>query len=132
MPKRPSPHPTEAELEILNVLWSRGPSKVREVHETLQADRNTSLTTTLKLLQVMTKKGLTVREHNVRPHLYTPAKPEEKTQAGLLNDLANRAFDGSVSKLLIRAVQVGDLDHDELGEIRKLIDALRRDKQGEK
>jgi predicted transcriptional regulator len=80
----------------------------------------------------MTKKGLTIRERNVRPHRYRPAKPEEKTQAGLLDDLANRAFDGSVRKLLIRAVQDGNLDRDELGEIRKLIDDLRRDKQGEK
>ncbi len=132
MPRRASQHPTEAELEILNVLWSRGPSKVSEVHETLQADRNTTLTTTLKLLQVMTKKGLTIREHNSRPHRYRPTKPEEKTKAGLLNDLANRAFDGSVRKLLIRAVQDSKLDRDELGEIRKLIDVLRRDKQKEK
>ena len=132
MPTRASQHPTEAELEILNVLWSGGPSTVSEVHKALQADRNTGLTTTLKLLQVMTGKGLTGREPGSRPGRYIPAKPEEKTQAGLLTDLANRAFDGSVRKMLIRAVQDGDLDRDELGEIRKLIDARRRGKQGEK
>ena len=131
MPTRPSQHPTTAELEALTVLWQRGPSTVRQVHEVLQADRKTSLTTTLKTLQVMTTKGSVVRSDG-RPHLYTPAKPKEKTQTGLLNDLANRAFEGSVSKVLIRAVQDGNLNHHELGEIKKLIDTLRKDQNGEK
>ena len=128
MPRRPSLHPTEAELEILNVLWRRGPSTVREVHETLQADRRTTLTTTLKLLQIMTEKGLTIRDDDARPHVYRAAAPEEKTQAGLLEDLATRAFDGSVAKLLVRAVEDADLTGDELRDLRKLIDGLRTDK----
>ena len=130
MPRRSSPYPTEAELEILNVLWSSGPSTVRQVHQSLQADRNTSLTTTLKLLQVMTDKGLTIRDEDARPHRYTPAQPEAKTQAGLLNDLASRAFDGSVSKMLVRAVEDGGLSRSELAEIRKLIDAVGRNTRG--
>src|SRR5687768_2770213 len=103
MPARTSAHPTEAELEILSILWRRGPSTVRDVHEVLQADRDTSMTTTLKILQVMTEKGLTSRSDS-RPQLYRAAKAAEKTQAGLLKDLVRKAFDGSVRKLMIRAV----------------------------
>ncbi len=131
MPVRPSSHPTEAELEILNVLWRRGPSTVREVHEVLQADRTTGLTTTLKLLQVMTEKGLVTRGDEPRPHRYTPASPEEKTQAGLLGDLAQRAFEGSLRKLLIRAVEDGGLGSDELEELQALIDSIRKGQRGE-
>ena len=131
MPTRPSPHPTEAELEALTVLWQRGPSTVRQVHETLQADRKTGLTTTLKTLQVMMAKGLVVRSDG-RPHRYTPAKPEERTQAGLLTDLVERAFDGSVRKMLIRAVEAGEMTEEELGEIRTVIDRLRQQKRGAK
>ena len=130
MPRRPSSHPTEAELEVLNVLWRRGPSTVREVHETLQADRQTGLTTTLKILQVMTDKGLVTRD-DARPHRYAAATPEDRTQSGLLNDLIERAFDGSARKLLIRAVEDADLSSEELEEIRRLIDSPRRGERGE-
>ncbi len=126
MPRRTSSHPTEAELEVLNVLWRRGPSTVREVHETLQADRQTTLTTTLKILQVMTEKGLTMREADSRPHRYKPTAPEEKTQVGLLDDLAQRAFNGSVRKLLMRAVEDAGLTDRDLQELRRLIDGVRR------
>jgi len=130
MPRRSSPHPTEAELEILNVLWREGPSTVRQVHETLQADRQTSLTTTLKLLQVMTEKRLATRDEEARPHRYSAAKPEKKTQAGLLDELARRAFGGSMRKLLVRAVEEGDLSEEELGDIRKLVDKVRNNQRG--
>ena len=126
MPRRPSSQPTEAELEVLNVLWRRGPSTVREVHETLQADRQTSLTTTLKILQVMTDKGVAVRDSQAHPHRYRPAEPEAETQAGLLNDLVCRAFDGSVGKLVLRAVEEGRISRTELGEIQDLIDDQRK------
>jgi predicted transcriptional regulator len=129
MPKRASPHPTEAELEILNVLWQHGPRTVREVHNELQADRSTSLTTTLKLLQVMTQKGLTVRQSDSYPHRYSPASPQERTQAGLVQDLVRRAFGGSVEGLVMRAVRESDLSGEELDEIQKLIRAARREKQ---
>ena len=122
MPRRSSPHPTEAELEILSVLWRSGPSTVREVHEVLQADRQTGLTTTLKLLQVMTEKGLATRDEQARPHRYSAATPEKKTQAGLLGELAR--------KLLVRAVEEGVLSAEELGDIRKLIDRVRKDQGG--
>ena len=131
MPRRSSPHPTEAELEILAILWQRGPSTVRQVHEVLQADRQTGLTTTLKLLQVMTDKGLTVR-NDARPHQYSAAAPAENTQAGLLDDLVQKAFGGSVRKLLIRAVEDAGLDAGELREIQERIDSSRQSKPGTK
>ena len=132
MPRRASSHPTAAELEVLSVLWRHGAATVRQVHETLQADRRTALTTTLKLLQVMTGKGLVIREAGSRPHRYRPAATERKTQSRLLADLARRAFDGSVRKLLVRAVEDGELTNKELREIRKLIDTVRKDKRGGK
>ncbi len=131
MPRRPSTQPTEAELEVLAVLWREGPCTVRQVHEILQADRHTSMTTTLKVLQVATEKGLTVR-NNTRPHLYTAAKSEEKTQVDLLDDLAKRAFRGSMEKLLIRAVSDAERSAAELEEVRKLIDSNRKNKRGDK
>jgi len=130
MPRRASLHPTQAELEVLNVLWRRGPSTVRQVHRALQADRQTILTTTLKILQVMTDKGLTSRS-DTRPHVYSPTIAQAKTQAGLVADLVQRAFDGSVRKLLIRAVEDTKLDPDELREIHRAIGQLRKQTRGE-
>ena len=130
MPKRRSQHPTEAELEILNVLWRHGPATVRQVHEVLQADRTTALTTTLKLMQVMTEKGVLVRTDS-RPHQYESTARKEQTQTGLLKDLTQRAFEGSVSKLLVRAVQDGGLSGEELQEVRKLIDEARKAAEGD-
>ena len=132
MPRRRSPHPTEAELEVLNVLWRRGPSTVREVHEVLQADRTTAMTTTLKILQVMAEKGLVVVDKSGYPHRYSAAVPERKTQSGLVKDLAHKAFSGSVQKLLMRAVEDGGLSPKELAEIRKAIDAIHRGRGGGK
>ena len=125
MPIRPSQHPTEAELEILNVRWRSGASTVRQVHEALQADRDTGMTTTLKMMQVMTEKGLLQRD-DARPHRYEAASPEEETQAGLLEDLMQKAFDGSMQKLLIRAVERGKLSRDELEEMQRLIVNCRK------
>jgi BlaI family transcriptional regulator, penicillinase repressor len=129
MPSRPSSQPTQAELEILSILWRRGPSTVRDVHQILQGDRRTSMTTTLKILQVMAEKGLATRTDS-RPQLYSAAKAQEKTQAGLLKDLVRKAFDGSVRKLMVRAVEDGGLTREELGEIQKLIDARRNERRG--
>ncbi len=129
MPKRPSLYPTEAELEILQVLWEKGPSTVRQVHDALQGPRKTGLTTTLKLLQVMEEKGFVVRSDE-RPAKFRPAAPQEQTQAGLLEDLVQKAFDGSMRKLLVRAVQDGALSGKELAELRGLIDQVKPRKGG--
>jgi BlaI family penicillinase repressor len=132
MPHRPSPHPTEAELEILSVLWEQGPSTVRQVHEILQADRETALTTTLKMLQVMTEKGKTKRIGKSRPQLYGAVKPRCQTQSGLLNELAQRAFGGSMQKLLLRAVEASNISSDELASIRKIVNDASDEQKGDK
>jgi BlaI family transcriptional regulator, penicillinase repressor len=125
MPRRVSQFPAESELEILSILWREGPRTVRQVHERLQNDgRDTSLTTTLKTMQIMVNKGfLTCGEE--RPRLYTATMPAEETQSGLLKNLVQKAFGGSVHKLLVRAVQDSGLSKDELKEIRRLIDASK-------
>lgn len=131
MPKRPSPHPTEAELEVLSILWRRGAGTVREVHAVVEAVRRTSLNTTLKTLQVMTEKGLVLCSDE-RPHRYTAAAPEERTQAGMLKDLVQRAFDGSAEKLLVRLVNADGVTEKELDAIAKLISDIRKGKRGAK
>ena len=129
MAQRKTPHPTAAELEILNILWRRGPSTVRDVHQVLQDDRETGMTTTLKILQLMAEKGLAAR-NDARPQLYRAALPQVATQAGLLKELVRRAFGGSVQNLMIRAVEDGELSGNELKEIQKLIDALGKKERG--
>jgi len=131
MPRRASPHPTEAELEVLDVLWRRGPSTVRQVHDALQADRQTSLTTTLKILQVMLEKKFVTRDDAARPHVYRPAVPEHQTQVQLLDNLVQRAFGGSARRMLIRAVRDSGLSDEELHEIRRLIDAVQKEEEEE-
>ena len=121
MPRRPSSRPTDAELEILRVLWTRGPSTVRQVHDVLSAEREFAYTTTLKLLQLMTEKGVAVREEEGRVHLYRAAAAQEETQRHLIRDLVDRAFGGSPSKLVMQALAVKPASAEELREIRRLL-----------
>ncbi|HEX8338485.1 MAG TPA: BlaI/MecI/CopY family transcriptional regulator, partial [Pyrinomonadaceae bacterium] len=95
MPEFELPRPTDAELEILKVLWRRGPSTVREVFETLGESKTTGYTTVLKTMQIMADKGLVVRDESERAHRYEPAAPEDETQRRLVGDLLRKAFDGS-------------------------------------
>ena len=120
-----TPRPTDAELAILRVLWERGPSTVRQVHDVLVAERPTAYTTALKLLQIMTEKGLVRRDETDRTHVYTPRLTEEQTQRQLIRDLLDRAFGGSASKLVMQALNARRATPEELGEIRKLIEARR-------
>lgn len=120
------PRPTDAELTILRVLWRLGPATVREVHEALPAVPPAGYTTVLKLLQIMTEKGLVVRDESARAHVYTPAQPEEETQAQLLRHLLDRAFDGSASRLVQRALSAVPASAEELTQIRRLIQAAER------
>src|SRR5262245_31363522 len=115
--------PTDAELAILRVLWSRGPSTVREVAETL--GREAGYTTVLKLLQIMTEKKLVVRDASARTHVYQAAYSEDQTQRHLVSDLISRAFDGSAAKLVMQALSSGKASPAELEEIRKLLDSHR-------
>src|SRR5580692_9417952 len=98
------PRPTDAELEILTVLWSRGPATVRDVHEVIAGRKPTQYTTVLKQLQVMTEKGLVRRDEQQRSHVYEPARPREWTQRQLAGDLLSRAFDGSAKGLMLGAL----------------------------
>jgi len=120
-----TPWPTAAELEILRVLWDRGPTTVRDVHEALYGDAGASYTTSLKLLQIMTEKGLVERDERGHSHIYRAKKSEEHTQRLIVRDLLDRAFGGSASKLVMQALSARRATPEELGEIRKLIDGSR-------
>lgn len=122
MTKSPTRRPTDAELAILRVLWSRGASTVRQVHEVLSRERPTAYTTALKLLQIMTEKGLVRRDESDRTHVYHARLSEEQTQRQLVRDLLDRAFGGSASKLVMQALAARRASPEELTEIRKLID----------
>src|SRR5882757_3182551 len=124
MTDRQPPRPTDAELAILGVLWERGPSTVRDVHEQLNRDGATGYTTILKLLQIMTEKGLVVRDESERAHVYESRYGEQKTQRQLLADLAERAFGGSATKLVMQALSGRKSNAAELNAIRELLDTL--------
>lgn len=122
----PPPRPTDAELSILRVLWSTGPATVRAVHEALQAERPVNYTTVLKLLQIMTDKGLVTRDESTRSHVYAPAQAEAETQGSLVRDLLDKAFAGSTSRLVMRALEERPASADELAQLRELLGRLER------
>ncbi len=126
MARKKTAGPTDRELAILSVLWERGPSTVREVHEALhQEDQDeTGYTTTLKLMQIMVEKGLLVREDGARRHIYRPALSEERTQKQLVQDLLDRVFAGSAEKLVLRALSARKVSPNELKRIRKMIEEM--------
>src|ERR671916_2881108 len=101
MAEQKGPRPTDAELEILKVLWRRGPCTVREVFETLGETKQTGYTTVLKFMQIMSEKGLVRRDESERAHRYEAAIPEEETQRQMVGDLLHKAFDGSARKLVL-------------------------------
>ena|SRR5579859_6049938 len=127
MTDRQPPRPTDAELAILRVLWSRGPSTVRDVHEELNQRAPTGYTTVLKMLQIMTEKGLVIRDETLRAHIYEARHSEQKTQRQLLSDLEDRAFGGSAAKLVLQALSGRKATPEELNEIRELLDRLEGD-----
>jgi BlaI family penicillinase repressor len=116
------PRPTDAELEILTVLWSRGPSTVREIHETIALRKPTQYTTVLKMLQIMAEKALVRRDEKQRAHLYHAARPREWTQKQLAGDLLQRGFEGSAARLLQGALSARKTTKSELAELRQLLD----------
>lgn len=118
------PRPTDAELAILSVLWRRGASTVKDVHEELARSSPTGYTTTLKQLQIMAEKGLVTRDESQRAHLYVARLPEEQTQTQLVGDLLDRAFDGSAARLVQRALSSRPASPEELAEIRQWLDQL--------
>lgn len=120
------PRPTDAELAILRVLWDRGPSTVREVHAALSETQGSGYTTVLKLLQIMTEKGLVVRDESERAHVYASLLGEQRTQRQLLGDLVDRAFAGSPAKLVLQALSDRRATHDELRDIRAMLDRIEK------
>ena len=124
------PRPTDSELGILRVLWRRGPSTVREVHEALReasgGDGASGYTTTLKLMQIMTDKGLLRRDESRRTHVYEAVVPAEQTQRQLVGDLLDRAFGGSARQLVLQALSSKKASRADLAEIRRLIDEMEK------
>ena len=125
-PSGERPRPTRAELVILRVLWRRGPSTVREVHEELSRSRSTGYTTVLKTMQIMTGKGLLRRDPSGRAHVYTAAQPEKRMLRRMVTDLIDRAFGGSAARLVLHALDTRKLTEDERREIRMLLDESRK------
>jgi BlaI family transcriptional regulator, penicillinase repressor len=118
------PRPTEAELAILRVLWERGDQSVRSVQRILNESKPTGYTTVLKLMQIMTEKGLVERDETQRPQIYRPRYTRERTQRQLVGDLLQRAFGGSVKALVLQALAVKKTPEAELEAIEKLLDQL--------
>jgi predicted transcriptional regulator len=121
-----APLPTDGELSILEVLWERGPSTVRQVHEVLGSRQSTGYTTTLKLMQIMVGKGLLRRDESQRSHIYEAALAQAEAQASLVGSLVDKAFGGSASALVMRALATRSASDEELDEIRRILDAVER------
>jgi len=119
------PRPTDSELDILRVLWNRGPSTVRDVFDDLNQTKPTGYTTVLKLMQIMAEKNLVRRNEKNRAHVYEARLPEEQTQNQLVGDLLDRAFGGSASRLVMRALSSTRTSAEDLSEIRRIIDGMQ-------
>ncbi|HTZ89637.1 MAG TPA: BlaI/MecI/CopY family transcriptional regulator [Alloacidobacterium sp.] len=120
------PKPTEAELELLRVLWEKGPATVRELHDAVNLHRAVGYTSVLKILQIMTEKGLVEREEAGKAHIYRAAASQEETQNQLLRDLSERLFSGSAAQLAMHALAMQPASAEELEEIRNLIERKRQ------
>jgi BlaI family transcriptional regulator, penicillinase repressor len=118
--------PTASELEILRVLWLRGPSTVREVHDALSEKKSLGYTTVLKLLQIMTTKGTVRRNETQRAHVYESCLPAEQTKRQIAGDMLQRVFEGSASQLMMHALAGGKASADEIHELRRLLDEYER------
>ena len=121
------PRPTDGELAILRVLWSDGPATVRDVRAKMPGGRAVGYTTVLKLLQIMTEKGLVRRDESSRTHIYRAAASQDHTQKQLVGDLLDRAFGGSARKLILHALSARKASREELDEIRRLLDRMKGD-----
>jgi BlaI family penicillinase repressor len=128
MPSEP-PRPTDAELEILTVLWSLGPATVRDVHEAITRRRPAQYSTILKFLQIMAEKGLVRRDESQRAHIYQTTRPREWTQRQLAGDLLERAFSGSAKALLVGALSARKASAKELAELQRLLDEYQKEKK---
>jgi len=121
--------PTAAELEILRVLWSRGPSTVREVHESLREKKSLGYTSVLKFLQIMTSKGTVRRNETHRAHVYEACLPAEQTKRQLAGDMLQRVFEGSASQLMMHALAGRKASPEEIQELRRILEEYERSKR---
>ena len=121
------PNPTPGELEILRVLWSQGPSTVREVQSKLPVERAAGYTTVLKLLQIMTEKGLVDREEASKAHVYRARQSQDQAQRQIVTDVLDRVFGGAAERLVMHALTSRKASQEELAEIRILLDKLERE-----
>ncbi len=121
--------PTSSELEILRVLWTRGPSTVREVQETLSEKKSLGYTTVLKLLQIMTAKGTVRRNETQRAHIYEACLPAEHTKRQIAGDMLQRVFEGSASQLMMHALAGRKASSEEISELRRLLDEYERNRR---
>ncbi|MGB1263862.1 MAG: BlaI/MecI/CopY family transcriptional regulator [Cognaticolwellia sp.] len=125
LPDKSAVKPTEAELTLLNVLWNIGPATVRQIHDAVSETQKTGYTTVLKILQIMHEKALVIRDESKRAHVYAPANSEMVTQSSLLKDLVSKAFGGSTSKLVMRALD-NSTSKQEIEDIRQLLNELEQ------
>jgi BlaI family transcriptional regulator, penicillinase repressor len=119
-------NPTPSELEILHILWTRGPSTVREIHEVLSQEKDVGYTSALKLLQIMTGKGLVTRTEDQRAHVYTATQPAETTKQQFAADVLQRVFRGSASQLMQHVLSGRRGSKKEIEEIRRMLDEYER------
>ena len=131
MPLTDLPRPTDAELEILRVLWDQGPSTVRDVHSALQRHREIGYTTVLKLMQIMAVKGLVARDETARAHVYQARVAQEQTQRQLVGHLLDRAFGGSAAKLMMQALSGRKSSAGEIAQMRQMLAHFEKDKERE-
>ena len=123
--------PTATELDILRILWERGPSTVRDVHEALSAERPIGYTGVLKFLQIMTGKGSVVRDEAERAHVYQAAEPPEATKQKVAGDLMRKVFAGSASQLVLHALQDQQATPEDIAEVRRMLDAYEAREKGQ-
>ena len=128
--KHPPQKPTASELEILRVLWTRGPSTVREVHDSLKETRAMGYTSVLKFLQIMTVKGTVRRNETQRAHVYEACLPAEQTKRQLAGDMLQRVFEGSASQLMMHALAGRKASRDEIDELRRLLNQYEAGEHG--
>ena len=121
--------PTASELEILRVLWTRGPSTVREVHDSMKETKTLGYTTVLKLLQIMTAKGIVRRNETERAHVYQAGVPATQTKRQLAGDMLQRVFEGSASDLMMHALAGKRTSREEIEELRRLLDEYERNRR---
>ena len=124
MKEKAPQRPTDAELAILRVIWQHGPGTVRQIWEKLSPEKQTGYTTVLKLLQIMTEKGLVNRDERQRTHIYHARLTQDQTQRQLVNDLLDRAFGGSAHKLVMHALAAKKASKSEMAQIQQLLEKI--------